>query len=44
MEESTSLIEDSVLTFELAEGEELVGTRRGCQGSGVRKDGERWGG
>lgn len=30
MEESASLIEDSVLTFELA-GEELVGARRDCQ-------------
>lgn len=43
MEESASLIKDSVLTFELAEGKELVGTRRDCQGNGVGRDGERWG-
>lgn len=42
MEESASLIEDSVLTFELA-GEELVETRRDCRDDGVGRDGERWG-
>lgn len=41
MEESISLIEDSVLTLELA-GEKLVETRKDYQGDGVGKNGERW--